>query len=172
MSILLAVFDKYSPYSYQNSKESWDGQGDEPRIFTLKEGLWFCMTSLTPQGGGEAPRALSGRYDKVYENYGICWPDDRRFKDCLYFRFYKLSSKDSYLEIIPHSCYFSNHINMMKFHELSFSLYRLVAATWWMFGFIMIATYTANLAAFLTVSNLEMMLISNLVKTFRSNFDL
>lgn len=28
---------------------------------------------------------------------------------------------------------------------------RLVAATWWMFGFIMIATYTANLAAFLTV---------------------
>ena len=50
------------------------------------------MTSLTPQGGGEAPRALSGR---------------------------------------------------------------LLAATWWVFGFIMIATYTANLAAFLTVSRLE-----------------
>ena len=26
------------------------------RVFTLKESLWFCMTSLTPQGGGEAPR--------------------------------------------------------------------------------------------------------------------
>ena len=29
---------------------------------------------------------------------------------------------------------------------------RVIAATWWLFGFIMIATYTANLAAFLTVS--------------------
>ena len=50
VSILLAVFDKYSPYSYQNNKSSWDGQGEEPRVFSLKEGLWFCMTSLTPQG--------------------------------------------------------------------------------------------------------------------------
>jgi len=32
---------------------------------------------------------------------------------------------------------------------------RLIAATWWLFGFIIIATYTANLAAFLTVSRLE-----------------
>ena len=32
---------------------------------------------------------------------------------------------------------------------------RLVAATWWLFGFIIIASYTANLAAFLTVSRLE-----------------
>ncbi|KIH68820.1 Ligand-gated ion channel [Ancylostoma duodenale] len=32
---------------------------------------------------------------------------------------------------------------------------RLAAATWWLFGFIIIASYTANLAAFLTVSRLE-----------------
>ena len=32
---------------------------------------------------------------------------------------------------------------------------RLVAATWWLFSFIIIASYTANLAAFLTVSRLE-----------------
>ena len=51
------------------------------------------MTSLTPQGGGEAPKNLSGR---------------------------------------------------------------LVAATWWLFGFIIIASYTANLAAFLTISSEEM----------------
>ncbi|CAD5111995.1 unnamed protein product [Dimorphilus gyrociliatus] len=109
VSVLLCVFDKYSPYSYQNNKESWDGQGDEPRVFTLKEGLWFCMTSLTPQGGGEAPRALSGR---------------------------------------------------------------LVAATWWMFGFIMIATYTANLAAFLTVSRLDEPISSldDLAKQFKVKY--
>ena len=32
---------------------------------------------------------------------------------------------------------------------------RLIAATWWLFGFIVIATYTANLAAFLTVSRMD-----------------
>nr|QHA94732.1 ionotropic receptor 25a [Pardosa pseudoannulata] len=92
-SFLMFVFDRLSPYSYYNNKEKYkDDDEDEKRDFSLKESLWFCMTSLTPQGGGEAPRNLSGR---------------------------------------------------------------LVAATWWLFGFIIIASYTANLAAFLTVSRLD-----------------
>lgn len=85
------LFDRLSPYSFHNNREKYKND-DEKREFTLKECLWFCMTSLTPQGGGEAPRNLSGR---------------------------------------------------------------LVAATWWLFGFIIIASYTANLAAFLTVSRLD-----------------
>lgn len=32
---------------------------------------------------------------------------------------------------------------------------KLVAATWWLFGFIIIASYTANLAAFLTVARMD-----------------
>ncbi|CAG4975056.1 unnamed protein product [Parnassius apollo] len=90
-SFLMWVFDKWSPYSYQNNREKYKDD-EEKREFTLKECLWFCMTSLTPQGGGEAPKNLSGR---------------------------------------------------------------LLAATWWLFGFIIIASYTANLAAFLTVSRLD-----------------
>ncbi|XP_078051605.1 ionotropic receptor 25a-like isoform X2 [Augochlora pura] len=90
-SVLLWVFDRWSPYSYQNNREKYRDD-DEKREFNLRECFWFCMTSLTPQGGGEAPKNLSGR---------------------------------------------------------------LVAATWWLFGFIIIASYTANLAAFLTVSRLE-----------------
>ncbi|XP_037037565.1 ionotropic receptor 25a [Bradysia coprophila] len=90
-SFLMWVFDRYSPYSYQNNREKYKDD-DEKREFNIKECLWFCMTSLTPQGGGEAPKNLSGR---------------------------------------------------------------LVAATWWLFGFIIIASYTANLAAFLTVSRLD-----------------
>ncbi|XP_074641312.1 ionotropic receptor 25a-like [Tubulanus polymorphus] len=109
VSLLLFVFDKYSPYSYQNNRDKWDGDGDEPRVFSLKEGLWFCMTSLTPQGGGEVPRAISGR---------------------------------------------------------------LIAATWWLFGFIMIATYTANLAAFLTVQRLETPIesLDDLAKQFQTKY--
>ncbi|XP_008183092.2 ionotropic receptor 25a [Acyrthosiphon pisum] len=90
-SFLMWVFDRWSPYSYQNNRIKYKDD-EEKREFNLKECLWFCMTSLTPQGGGEAPKNLSGR---------------------------------------------------------------LVAATWWLFGFIIIASYTANLAAFLTVSRLD-----------------
>jgi ionotropic glutamate receptor len=90
-SILLWFFDRSSPYSYMNNPSRYK-HDVEKRFFTMKESLWFCITSLTPQGGGEAPKALSGR---------------------------------------------------------------LVAATWWLFGFIVIASYTANLAAFLTVSRLD-----------------
>ena len=90
-SILLWIFDKWSPYSYQNNKEA-SQEDEEARYFTLKESLWFCMTTITPQGGGGVPKNLSGR---------------------------------------------------------------MVAATWWLFAFIAVASYTANFAAFLTVSRLE-----------------
>lgn len=58
----------------------------------MKESFWFALTSFTPQGGGEAPKALSGR--------------------------------------------------------------TLVAA-YWLFVVLMLATFTANLAAFLTVERMQ-----------------
>jgi hypothetical protein len=42
------IFDRWSPYSYQNNMEKYKND-DEKRYFNLKECLWFCMTSLTPQ---------------------------------------------------------------------------------------------------------------------------
>lgn len=60
--------------------------------FTFKESLWFAMTSFTPQGGGEAPKALSSR---------------------------------------------------------------VLVAAYWLFVVLMLATFTANLAAFLTVERMQ-----------------
>lgn len=62
------------------------------REFTLKESFWFALTSFTPQGGGEAPKALSGR---------------------------------------------------------------TMVASYWLFVVLMLATFTANLAAFLTVERMQ-----------------
>lgn len=58
----------------------------------MKESFWFALTSFTPQGGGEAPKALSGR---------------------------------------------------------------TMVAAYWLFVVLMLATFTANLAAFLTVERMQ-----------------
>ncbi|XP_071539870.1 ionotropic receptor 25a [Panulirus ornatus] len=87
--IMIWLLDRYSPYSAQNNADLYP---PHCRKFTLKESFWFALTSFTPQGGGEAPKALSGR--------------------------------------------------------------TLVAA-YWLFVVLMLATFTANLAAFLTVERMQ-----------------
>ncbi|KAM7352125.1 ionotropic receptor 25a-like [Cochliomyia hominivorax] len=91
-SFIIWLFERLSPYSYQNNREKYQDNVDQIRVFTFKECLWFSITSLTSQGGGEVPKNISGR---------------------------------------------------------------LLAAFWWLFGFIIIASYTANLSAFLTVTSPE-----------------
>lgn len=90
-SVCLWTLDKLSPFSFSNNRILYS-HCIEKRDFTFKECFWFGMTSITPQGGGEAPKNYSGK---------------------------------------------------------------MAVATWWAFGFIIIACYTANLAAFLTVSRLD-----------------
>lgn len=63
-STLTWLYEKWSPYSYRNYREHY-GDTTETRNFTFKECLWYCMISLTPQGGGEAPKNLSGKFMAV-----------------------------------------------------------------------------------------------------------
>ena len=63
-TVLLQLFDRWSPYSYQNNVEKYEDD-DEKREFNFKESLWFCMTSLTPQGGGEAPKVNSDQENNI-----------------------------------------------------------------------------------------------------------
>ncbi|XP_031338267.1 ionotropic receptor 25a-like [Photinus pyralis] len=107
-SLFLWIYERFSPYSYSNNRLKYVDDEDK-REFNLKECLWFCLTSLTPQGGGAVPKSLSGR---------------------------------------------------------------MLAATWWLFGFIVIASYTANLAAFLTISRLEEYVesLDDLAKQFKVQY--
>lgn len=54
------IFDKLSPFSFQNNQYKFLNDPAK-RVFNLKECLWFCLTSLTPQGGGEAPKCFSAK---------------------------------------------------------------------------------------------------------------
>ncbi|XP_075215254.1 ionotropic receptor 25a-like [Lycorma delicatula] len=106
IGILVWFLDKYSPYSAQNNKQLYPYPC---RHFTLKESFWFALTSFTPHGGGEAPKALSGR--------------------------------------------------------------TLVAA-YWLFVVLMLATFTANLAAFLAVERMQLSVqsLDQLVKQSKINY--
>ncbi|XP_034483248.1 uncharacterized protein LOC117788566 [Drosophila innubila] len=88
-ALMIWFMDKYSPYSSRNNRDAYPY---ECRQFTLRESFWFALTSFTPQGGGEAPKAVSGR---------------------------------------------------------------LLVAAYWLFVVLMLATFTANLAAFLTVERMQ-----------------
>ncbi|EDW00137.1 ionotropic receptor 25a [Drosophila grimshawi] len=88
-ALLIWILDRYSPYSSRNNPDAYPY---ECRQFTLRESFWFALTSFTPQGGGEAPKALSGR---------------------------------------------------------------ILVASYWLFVVLMLATFTANLAAFLTVERMQ-----------------
>lgn len=97
-SVLLYVFDRFSPYSYQNNKEKYKDD-DEKREFTFKECLWFCMTSLTPQvlthkGGGAAGGRMEAlKYQQFSRSIGSCnFP-------CLIF-FYSISTSYSLLSFL------------------------------------------------------------------------
>ncbi|CRL08500.1 CLUMA_CG021272, isoform A [Clunio marinus] len=86
-AFVIWILEVFSPYSGRN----WS-YGEESRKFTLRESFWFTLTSFTPQGGGEAPKALSSR---------------------------------------------------------------VIVAAYWLFVVLMLATFTANLAAFLTVERMQ-----------------
>ncbi|KAH8274226.1 hypothetical protein KR018_009078, partial [Drosophila ironensis] len=88
-AIMIWFMDKYSPYSSRNNRAAYPYACRE---FTLRESFWFSLTSFTPQGGGEAPKAISGR---------------------------------------------------------------MLVAAYWLFVVLMLATFTANLAAFLTVERMQ-----------------
>nr|QKN21273.1 ionotropic receptor [Bactrocera dorsalis] len=88
-ALMIWLLDKYSPYSYRNNRAAYQYPCRE---FTLRESFWFALTSFTPQGGGEAPKAVSGR---------------------------------------------------------------IMVAAYWLFVVLMLATFTANLAAFLTVERMQ-----------------
>lgn len=91
-SILLCLYERYSPFSYRNAPMSYGRVPPDRRFASLSGCFWFCLTTLTPANSGPLPRNLSGK---------------------------------------------------------------LVAAVWWLFVYIIVAAYSANLAAYQALYKLE-----------------
>jgi glutamate receptor, ionotropic, invertebrate len=48
-SILVTLFDRLSPYSFQNKKVLKEGE-PEGKVFTFKEAMWFVLGAYTQAG--------------------------------------------------------------------------------------------------------------------------
>ncbi|XP_032686292.1 ionotropic receptor 25a-like [Odontomachus brunneus] len=59
-SILMRLFERFSPFSYSNAPERYTDEPDR-RFASLRGCFWFCLTSLTPEGCGAMPKSLSGK---------------------------------------------------------------------------------------------------------------
>lgn len=116
------VFDRWSPYSYQNNREKY-ADDDEKREFTMRECLWFCMTSLTPQ--------VMLKQHVFFFKITIIANNFMEYSlfDRVEVKHQKVRNRFVKFET------FIQTINLLlllfKFSDLSG---RLVAATWWLFG--------------------------------------
>lgn len=64
-SLALWLCERFSPFSNQNQQRQHSqpltGEQQHERVFGLKESMWFCLMSLTPQGGGKLPLSMSAQ---------------------------------------------------------------------------------------------------------------
>lgn len=57
-TVLLCFYDHMSPFSYRKSRlANVNGDLVNARMFSIKEGCWFGLMSLTAEGGGVIPRS-------------------------------------------------------------------------------------------------------------------
>lgn len=60
-SILIRLFERFSPFSYSNAPERYAGDEPDRRFASLRGCFWFSFMSLTPEGCGAMPKSLSGK---------------------------------------------------------------------------------------------------------------
>lgn len=48
--VLVTVFDKFSPYSFQNRLDQLKEGEPEGKVFTFKESMWFVLGAYTQAG--------------------------------------------------------------------------------------------------------------------------
>ncbi|KAK7071641.1 hypothetical protein SK128_027199 [Halocaridina rubra] len=139
VSLLLFVLARFSPYEWSNPHPCDQFPDKLENEFSLLNCLWFCIGSLMQQGGDILPKLSPYEWiasfpcreeeDKSLENQFSLF-------NSLWFTMGSLLQQGTDQQPKAVST-------------------RIVAGMWWFFTLIMISSYTANLAAFLTVERME-----------------
>ncbi|CAG0878614.1 unnamed protein product [Darwinula stevensoni] len=138
VSVLLFVLARFSPYEWDNPHPCVEDPDVLENKYNLLNSLWFTIGSLMQQGSDIAPKFTP--YEWV--NTHPCRPDpdelenELTLSNAFWHKWGSLMQQGS--DIAPKAV-----------------STRIVAGMWWFFTLIMISSYTANLAAFLTVERME-----------------
>ncbi|KAJ8970837.1 hypothetical protein NQ317_000711 [Molorchus minor] len=136
--ILARIFEGSPPYEWQNPHPCNPNPDHLENQFTLFNCMWFAIGSLMQQGCYFLPKFSPYEWDNPHPCNSE--PDvlENQFSllNSLWFTIGSLMQQGS--DIAPKAV-----------------STRMVAGMWWFFTLIMISSYTANLAAFLTVERMD-----------------
>ncbi|CAG4929976.1 unnamed protein product [Colias eurytheme] len=136
VSVLLFILARFTPYEWHQSRTA-DGEKME-NIFSLANCLWFAIGSLMQQSCDFLPKFSPYEWDSPRNCVDEPPVLENQFTllNSLWFTIGSLMQQGS--DIAPKAV-----------------STRMVAGMWWFFTLIMISSYTANLAAFLTVERMD-----------------
>ncbi|KAK3931587.1 Glutamate receptor ionotropic, kainate 2 [Frankliniella fusca] len=138
VSVLLFVLARTTPYEWDNPHPCDPAPEELENTFDLINSLMFCMGSLLQQGCDFLPKLTPYEWESTARN------DD----------------EDGVLEFtlnLANAIWHNVGSIMQQGSDIAPKApsTRMVAGMWWFFTLIMISSYTANLAAFLTASAQE-----------------
>ncbi|KAF7271253.1 hypothetical protein GWI33_015848 [Rhynchophorus ferrugineus] len=138
VSVLLFILARFTPYEWQNPHPCNPDPDRLENQFTLFNCMWFAIGSLMQQGCDFLPKFSPYEWDNPHP----CNSDP----DVLENQFTLLNS-----------LWFTIGSLMQQGSDIAPKAVstRMVAGMWWFFTLIMISSYTANLAAFLTVERMD-----------------
>ncbi|KAI5699759.1 hypothetical protein M8J75_008315 [Diaphorina citri] len=138
VSLLLFILARFTPYEWQNPHPCNPDPEQLENQFSLVNCLWFAIGSLMQQGCDFLPKFSPYEWDNPHpcNHQSDVLENQFSLLNSLWFTIGSLMQQGS--DIAPKAV-----------------STRMVAGMWWFFTLIMISSYTANLAAFLTVERMD-----------------
>ncbi|XP_047363584.1 glutamate receptor ionotropic, kainate 2 isoform X12 [Vespa velutina] len=138
VSVLLFILARFTPYEWYNPHPCNKNPDHLENRFKLLNCLWFTIGSLMRQGCDILPKFSPYEWENPHPCNGQSEVLENEFTlmNSLWFTIGSLMQQGS--DIAPKAV-----------------STRMVAGMWWFFTLIMISSYTANLAAFLTVERMD-----------------
>ncbi|XP_043577546.1 glutamate receptor ionotropic, kainate 2 isoform X4 [Bombus pyrosoma] len=138
VSVLLFILARFTPYEWYNPHPCNKNPDHLENRFKLLNCMWFTIGSLMRQGCDILPKFSPYEWENPHPCNGQSEVLENEFTlmNSLWFTIGSLMQQGS--DIAPKAV-----------------STRIVAGMWWFFTLIMISSYTANLAAFLTVERMD-----------------
>ncbi|WAR07660.1 GRIK1-like protein [Mya arenaria] len=158
VSFMLFVIARFTPYEWENPHPCDQESEEVENQFTILNSLWFTIGSLMQQGCDIMPKAMSTRMVAI-----LWW-----FFVLIFISSYT-ANLTAFLTVSRMEVSIKNADDLSKQSNIMYgtlksgstrgffqaSSSRFVASVWYVFTLVLVSSYTANLAAHLTIRRME-----------------